>query len=90
MVWRLGCSVVDGWLHIVVIVGTKTMNVHCGCAIFIISLHTKHRLVFHVQFSFFVFREKGPGTCTRARELLPLVTALLAVLILVNVSCSAL
>ena len=25
----------------------------------------------------FVFREKGPGTCTRARELLPLVTALL-------------
>ena len=41
-------------------------------------------------FSFFVFREKGPGTCTRARELIPLVTALLAVLILLSVSCSAL
>ena len=33
--------------------------------------------VLSVSFSFFVFREKGPGTCTRARELLPLVTALL-------------
>ena len=49
MVWRLGCSVVDSWLHIVVIMGTKTMNVHCGGAIFIISLITQHRLVFHVQ-----------------------------------------
>ena len=32
--------------------------------------------------SFFVFREKGPGTCTRARELLLLVTCTMDVLIL--------
>ena len=30
----------------------------------------------------FVFREKGPGTCTRARELLLLVTCTMDVLIL--------